>query len=155
MPNTKPFVAVACIAESVIIEKNDIPSVIRIVDTFTVRLPANLPTNLKPAHVLDAYIALKSGDIKGTFNLECVIRPPSGKDRLIGSWPVVFEGGIHGVNLNLKISIQGIEFDSPYWLDVLWGTEKELLTSIPFRFKQTVEEQGLVEANTNETKSDD
>src|SRR3970040_2336650 len=70
MVNTKPFVAAACLAEVVIIEPDNVASIIRIADTFFIDVPPDLPADLKPAIVLNAFISLKSGDVKGSFDVE-------------------------------------------------------------------------------------
>lgn len=137
MANTEPFVQVACIAESVLIEKDGVASAIRMVDTFSVNEPANLPPNIKPAVTLNVLISLKSGDVKGESEIELGAHSPSGKTKSFGTRPVVLEGGIHGMSIKVTLNVLGLEYDEkPYWLDVLWGKEKKRLTSIPFRFKR-------------------
>lgn len=154
MANTKPFVAVASLAEVVIIEPDDVASIIRIADTFHVHIPPNLPAEAKPAIVLNAFVSLKSGDVKGTFDVGLLLRPPSGKEHLFGTWPVVLEGGIHGANIRMKLDLRGLELEKIYWIDVLWGEQKEVLTSIPFRFKRAeATKDGPVEPNTQEKQS--
>ena len=140
MVNTKPFVAAACLAEVVIIEPDNVASIIRIADTFFIDVPPDLPADLKPAIVLNAFISLKSGDVKGSFDVELMLRPPSGEDHSFGSRPVLLEGGIHGANIRIRLDLRGIQLDKPYWLDALWGKEREVLTSIPFQFKRRTEQ---------------
>jgi hypothetical protein len=137
MANDRPYVQTACVAESILIEPDGVASVIRMVDTFTVDEPANMPANMKPATTLNVLISLKSGDVKGQSDLELVLRLPSGKTQSFGARPVDLEGGIHGANMKVALNVLGLEYGAPYWLDVFWGGKKLLLTSIPFRFRRS------------------
>lgn len=143
MANTEPYVQAACIAESVLVESDGVASAIRMTDTFTVNEPPNMPANLKPAMALNVFIALKSGDVKGESEIELVLRPPSGKTQSFGTRPIVLEGGIHGATMKVTLNVLGLEYgDKPYWLDVLWGKQKKVLSSIPFRFKRAEQPMG-------------
>jgi len=133
MANTKPYVAVACLAESVLTEPDGVASIIRIADTFTVDLSA-IQAGAKAGIVLSVFISLKSGDVKGVFQVELLLRTPSGKTHSFGPKPIELKGGIHGANMKVKLDLRGIEMEKEYWLDVLWEKGGELLTSIPFRF---------------------
>jgi hypothetical protein len=148
MANTEPYVQVACIAESVLIEPDGVASAIRMVDTFSVNEPANMPANMKPAVTLSVLISLKSGDVKGESEIELVAHSPSGKTKSFGTRPIVLEGGIHGTSIKMTLNVLGLEYgDTPYWIDVLWGKEKKRLTSIPFRFKRIADSMAAGDVN--------
>src|SRR5438552_10324338 len=94
MPNTKPYVAVACVCEKVLMEPDAVNSAIRIVDTYTLSVqPQPLPPGLKVPLALTIYVSLKSGDVTGQHNLGLVGHRPSGQNTLSQEWPVVIEGG--------------------------------------------------------------
>jgi hypothetical protein len=137
MATPKPFVQVACLASQVIVEPDGSATLVRIADTFTVDVPRDLPADFKPSAVLDIYIALKSGDVPpGKFNVELLMRPPNKPPKAYGPREILLEGGIHGAAMQVKLHVVGLEFDETYWIDLLWDTKKEVITSIPFRFKR-------------------
>jgi hypothetical protein len=129
MANTKPFVQAALLCEQVL-KEGEIVSAIRIVDTFTLDLPTDLGPNVVPSIELNLIVALKSGDVKGPYEIAVVLRQPDGKVNPPKKWPVVLEGGIHGAQLTAKILIAKPKMGL-YWFDILG--QDELLTSVPFR----------------------
>ena len=133
MANTKPFVALACICEKALQEKDGVLSLIRVIDTVNVR--PGTPAGIKPAIEYVAVISLKSGDIFGSFDkLQIAMRAPNGKVKRISKHtiPTMFNGGAHGVNVQIKLTIVVEEFGL-FWFDVVWGDE--VLTSIPLDVK--------------------
>ena len=134
-PNdAKPLVQVACVCEKVIIEADKVATLIRIVDTYFLEIPSEpLPQGIKPVIQLTAFIALKSGDVVGNFEVGIRLRrPEETKDGEIRKWPVEFRGEESGVHLKIDFVVQEPKLGL-YWWDVLW--EDELLTRIPFRLK--------------------
>lgn len=134
MPNSKPFVAVAAICEKVLHEKDGVLSVIRIVDTFYVQPPSDVAPNVVPSVRLNALVSLKSGDVIGESDVSFKFRTPGG--RTLNSperFPVLFNGGEHGVNVITTFTLQlpAGEAYGLYWFDVLWNSE--VLTSVPFK----------------------
>jgi hypothetical protein len=131
MKNTKPYVAIATVCEKVLLEKDGVVSVIRVVDTFTV---AELPAGALPNLALTAMIALKAGDLVGESRLSLIIAAPDGtRSPFPESWPVVFGGGETGANFVVTF---GLPPNKPglYWIEVLWNGES--LTKIPIRLRQ-------------------
>lgn len=136
MANTRPFVVAAFFCENLIEDKDNVLTAIRIIDTYYLTLPTNLPDlppDVKPAIEVTGLISLKSGDVVGPYKLDLMMRRPTKGEKPVrlspeGGWPVVFNGGEHGVNLKMKFPL-GVKTFGLYWFDVMW--ENELLTSIP------------------------
>jgi len=132
MANAKPYVAVACVCEQVLIEPDNVASIIRIVDTYTLD-PLPVPpagVKLQPHVPLNAFVSIKSGDVRGAHEVGLLLRKPDGKTGPLQKWPVELRGGEHGANLRIKFVIPDPAMGL-YWFDVLW--EDEVLTSIPFK----------------------
>jgi hypothetical protein len=132
--NAKPLVQVACVCEKVLIEPDKVASVIRIVDTSFLDIPPDpLPSGMEPAISLTAFIALKSGDVAGNFDVGIRLRrPEETKEGEIRKWPVEFRGEESGVHLRIDFVVKEPKLGL-YWWDVLWGDD--VLTRIPFRLK--------------------
>jgi hypothetical protein len=146
--NSKPFVQIACVCEKVLIEPDNVASLIRVVDTYALALPTpELPAGVQIAFLI-AFISLKSGDVVGEFEVGLRLNHPDGKDYPIRRWPVEFRGGESGVNLKIAFSLPDAKFGL-YWFDVLWGDE--VLTRIPFRLKAASTESTASEAAPTET----
>lgn len=138
MLNSKPFVQVACVCEKVLIEPDSVASLIRIVDTYFMNPIEGLPPDIGIKTDLSVFISLKSGDLVGEFQIGMRLRGPDGAPAKTLTWPVAFNGGEHGVNAKIALTLLGQKFGL-YWFDVLWGDE--LLTSIPFQLKPISVEQ--------------
>jgi hypothetical protein len=131
MQNTKPYVNVACICEKVLQEKDNVLSAIRLVDTYYLQPPPLMPEGITGAVDLSALVLLKSGDVTGKSELGIQIRAPSGRViELPEKWPVLLNGGEHGVNFVMKFTMPVREFGL-HWFDVVW--QGEVLTSFPLK----------------------
>lgn len=128
----KPLVQVACVCEKVLIEPDSVPSLIRIVDTYHLRVPADQPLAPTVGVDLTVFVSLKSGEVVGSFEVGLTLKNPNGKVDGPRKWPVVFNGGEHGANLKIVFTLLS-PTTGLYWFDVLWG--EEVLTRIPFRLK--------------------
>lgn len=139
MGNTLPFVAVACFCENILKDKDDVASAIRIVDTyFLPPLPegVTLPEGLHGVIVLNGLILLKSGDVTGPGTISFIMNKLDGEKVELspaGGWPVVMNGGVHGVNVRVQVPL-GVKNFGTYWFDVLWNGE--VLTRMPLRLQQ-------------------
>lgn len=133
VPNPKPFVQVACICEKVLRENDDVPSLIRIVEVFTLEPPPKLPPGISASVTLPLtiFVALVAGDVVGEHTLSINLTRPNGTTTRVSDLPVVFVGG-GGVNLQIGFNLQSPE-EGLYWFDVLWVDE--VLTRIPVRFR--------------------
>ncbi len=132
MPTPKPFVQIACVCEKVLIEPDNVPSLIRVVDTYTLNTPTEPPPGFKTGAKLTAYVSLKSGDVIGNFEVGLRLIPPDGKGHPVKKWPTEFRGNEHGVNMKIEFTLEDPQFGL-YWFDVLWGDD--VLTRIPFRLR--------------------
>jgi hypothetical protein len=133
--NTTPYVALACICERVLQDKDSVMSLIRVVDTYYLTIPADAPKDATPAFEVAAVISLKSGDLVGSFNkLQIVGNNPGGERKAMTEKPIptIFNGGAHGVNVQLNLTVVVKKFGM-FWFDVLWGDE--VLTRIPLDVK--------------------
>ena len=131
MANTEPFVALACICEN-ILRDGDVYSAIKIVDTVAISIPTGFQGT--PSVVFNILVGLKSGDVVGKSELALAVRRPSGKPASAPQpWPILLNGGEHGVILHGKIQLPATEFGL-FWFDVLWNGKR--LTSIPLKLVQ-------------------
>jgi hypothetical protein len=148
MPTPRPFVQAACVCEKVLIEPDNVASLIRIVDTYTLRLPDETP--VLPGVLgldLSAFVSLKSGDVVGQFEIGLQLTDPEGSKQPIRKWPVILNGGEHGANLRLNFVLANPKHGL-YWFDVLWNDEA--LTRIPFRIKFELRSDQTAKSNGRE-----
>ncbi len=127
-----PYLVAALLCEKVLQEKNEVVSLIRIVDRFMVTVsalgsPENMPTI--PIN-LTAFVSLKSGGARGRYTIKWRAETPSGIKEPEQLFPVLFEGEDRGVNLILNLNMV-VDQEGLYWFDVL--LEDQLLTRIPLR----------------------
>src|SRR5437762_3193915 len=137
MANKRPFVAVAAFCEKLLEEKDGVMTAIRIVDTYFVPpVSPNMPPDAMPVAEINGLIALKSGDLIGKFTVGLVMENTKGERKTLspeGGWPVVFNGGEHGVQIKLDFHV-AIKNLGLCWFDVLFGDE--VLTRIPLRIRE-------------------
>ncbi len=147
MANTIPFVSVATLCDAVLEGKDNVLSIIRIVDTYTVNktpppAPVQLPPGALPAVVVKGLISLRAGDLVGEHRISLVLENPKGERKTLspaGGWPVVFRGGEHGVNIRLEFPL-GVKNYGLCWFDVFFGEQESvLLTRIPLRLQDPEE----------------
>ena len=130
----KPLVQVACVCEKVLIEADGVPSLIRIVDTYTLNVTEDEPLPEGAGVDLTAFVALRSGEVVGTFDVGLRLTNPLGTAAQIQKWKIVLNGGEHGANLRVNFVLAKPK-EGLYWLDVLWAEEDDLLARIPFRLR--------------------
>lgn len=131
MANPKPLVQAACLCESVLTEPDKVSSLIRIIDTIYLVLPENQPGGTIPQVFLRLYVSLKSGDVQGEYDIDILLRSPSGKSvAMPQKWHISFLGGESGATLTVNFGLPVKEFGL-FWYDVIWNGE--VLTSVPFK----------------------
>lgn len=131
MANAKPWVALACVCEHVLHEKDNVMSAIRIVDIFHVApRPPDMPSTAKQRIDIQALVGVKAGDLSGPFTVQIVLCYPSGLRKELPPFPVTLKGGEQGHNVSMRLTVEVREYGL-YWFDVLW--EGEMLTRIPFK----------------------
>ena len=130
--STGPYLNAALLCEKVLQEKDEVISIIRMVDRITLTTYASLsPDSLPPLPInLYALIALKSGSAKGRHTVKWINETPSGVRLPEQLLPVLFEGDDRGVNLVLNINMV-VDQEGVYWFEV--PLEDQLLTRIPLR----------------------
>jgi hypothetical protein len=124
-----PYVQVAAICMTPLIEQQGLLSVIRIQDRIQL---AGLTENMQPQPLnsLTLVVALKSGEMTGKFALNIVPITPSGK-RLPGpSMSILFEGQERGTVMMAPLMVVAEE-EGLYWFEVT--LEDMILTRIPLR----------------------
>jgi hypothetical protein len=142
MSSARPYLAAALMCERVLEEKDQVLSIIRVVDNFYIQpVPKDLPNEAKPVAPFVAVLAFKksfaeTSPIKHTVKL--VLYGPSGKvvktagqaEEAVISF--VFEAEKTGANIvvNALLSANDIAFGT-YWYQVT--VDGEEVTRIPFR----------------------
>lgn len=129
---TGPFLAAALICEKVLQEKDNVFSVVRIIDrlTHTIQAPA-MPADLpKISFQFVVFLSFKAGSARGRHQIEVVSEAPSGQRKPLFNTSALFEGEDRGHNLVVRT---GMEFDAEglYWFDVL--VDGSLMSRMPFR----------------------
>lgn len=143
MSQPRPWVQAACVCEKVLIEADSVPSLIRIVDTYSLQVPQSVGVDLT------AFVALRSGKVVGEFEVGMQLTDPEGTKTPVRTWPVVFNGEEHGANLKMNFLLTNPNIGL-YWFDVLW--RNEVLTRIPFRIKYVERDAAPVESTETETQ---
>lgn len=138
MPTTKlPVVTVAAICERVLQERDNVISVIRLVDKFFIS--SIVPTDGSFAMPITILLALKTGSADpGEHWVSIRVRRPSGAITALEAhrWPVQFgEEANSGGNLILNLPLKTTDFGM-HWIDVL--CDDQPLTTIPFTLLQQV-----------------
>jgi hypothetical protein len=150
MQSPKPFVNIACLCEKILTEKDDVLSLIRLVDSFTVSIPPNMPTDTKPHLTLNAVLGLRQppGEtITGKHVVKMRLHGPTKASSEVPKFDAEFADGKAGLNLLMAL-VLGIENYGQCRLDVEW--DGEILTSIPFTLTQA---QAQNDASTEPPKS--
>lgn len=135
VPDTGPYVHVACFCERVLQEADGVLSAIRIVDRFFIQMDSNSGAGPAPLPPIPAtlLIMLKSGSARGTIELRIESEAPDGLRQSMLTVPVLFEGEDRGHNLVLPLELQP-RHAGLHWFDLL--LEDRLLTRVPLRVVQ-------------------
>lgn len=128
-----PYIGCAVLCEKVLQERDNVVSLIRIVDRTIISgrgpdAPEELPSFPLTQTV---FVALKSGLARGKYIIAIQAHSPSG--RPVGEpiqVPALFEGDERGVNVIASVTLQ-VEEEGLYWFDV--SVEGQSLTRIPLR----------------------
>jgi hypothetical protein len=152
MKTSKPLLAAAFICEKVLQDKDDALSAIRIVDTFTVSIPSDIPLGVQPQIGLTLLVSFKAGDAEGKHELLVKLRSPAG-DEIKGHYGQVplrpdekasqgykanfeFKPGQpeDGANLVISCSLPIKQFGL-YYFEVF--VDDEMVTRVPFRLRES------------------
>ncbi len=125
----RPWVIVAAFCQTAIQEATGTLSIIKVVDGLTL---AGTTKEMQPTPVqLTLALVLKSGEMKGQYNLKIRFNSPSQVKQTGPSIPCYFEGGDRGVQAVVPIGMIATE-PGVYWFDVLIE-EDTTLTRLPLR----------------------
>ncbi len=128
-----PYLKTAVLCEHVLREKDDVPSLIRIIDRIIhTRTDPDAPIEMPPvSYNLRAFISLTSGEARGSHELKIELEEPSGlrKPPMMVS-TVLFEGEDKGVNLVVNMATT-FEYQGLYWFNLY--LDDKLLTKMPLR----------------------
>jgi hypothetical protein len=116
--------------ELALIEKDNVLSAIRMIDTLYMQPPAPLPPDETPGVRVTLLVSLKSGDVIGDRQIKVMLRPVSGAAIEIYSGTHNFRGGEHGQNLRIH-TIISVADSGLLWFDVM--ETGDVLTSVPLR----------------------
>lgn len=127
-----PFLSVAAICERAITEKDDVLSMIRIVDRVTVtgegpEAPAEMPTvRLNPTIVL----AFKGGDAVGAHTVQVEFESPEGESVLpTREFPIALDRPESGAAIVLQATLE-LSKVGTYWVAV--SVDGQLMTKLPY-----------------------
>ena len=124
----RPWVQLAALCQSALIENTGQVSIVRIIDRWMVVGPDRemQPTTIQ----LNMAVILKSDQMKGQYRLRIDLRSPTGSVTKGPELPALFEGDDRGVQAILPTGVMVTEAGL-YWFEVM--VEDELITRVPLR----------------------
>jgi hypothetical protein len=129
-----PYVAVAALCDAVLDEKNNRISCIRFLDKIDVNVAGDesaLATWPGIPVPVWGFLSFKSGEFVGKKIITIALEKPNGERASpVQSYPAVFQGKEHGINLILQFMIETKE-SGLFWFDVM--IDEECATRIPLR----------------------
>lgn len=131
-----PYLTAALFCERVIEDKEGVLSVIRIMDSIVIELPADAPDDFPSEHnrlpvAFDGLIAIKTGDSPGEHTLRVEMISPSGKRSETHRHVVALKEQEHGgANLTLHNTIK-LKHGGLFHFEVF--IDDRLATRVPFR----------------------
>jgi hypothetical protein len=144
----KPYLAAAFFCEKVLEQKDDVLTIVRIVDTFFVTIPDNLPLSpgVKPAIQIAGLLSFKKASL-GTegekHEARMKLRLPSGRVHSLPAREFNFKPDeLSGYNMILNIAL-GVEEYGLFWLEISVDDD-EVMTRMPFRLLQAVSPPTLI-----------
>ncbi len=140
-----PYLLAAIFCERVLQEKDNVLTVVRIIDRLTITAAGLQPPEEMPPSNVSVFllVILKSGFIRARHTLRIIPTTPSGRTLPEMSAGVLLEGDDRGVNVILNVQLLASE-EGVYWFQVLF--EEQLLTRVPLRILyQRVTQGGLFE----------
>ena len=125
----RPWVQVAVLCQTALVENTGHLTVVRIVDRIT--LPG-ITAELQPTPVqLTMAIVLKSDQMQGNYPIKIRCTSPNGTVTSGVEMPFLFEGNDRGVQVVLPMGMIATE-QGVYWFDILIENEI-VLTRVPLR----------------------
>ena len=122
----RPWIQVAAICHTALIENTGQLSVIRITDRLAI---GGVTPQMQPQPLqLTMALSIKSGEMHGQYNLRLKVTSPQGQETMGQEIMILFEGGDRGVQSVIPIAMVVSETGT-YWFDVV--LEEEVLTRVP------------------------
>ncbi len=138
-----PYLAAALFCEQVLDEKDNVKSLIRVIDRLMVQASGREVPDAMPPITRDlvAVLIFKSGDARGTVPVTIRLTRPSGITDPDPVWQgtILMEGGIRGSTLVLRTRT-AFQEPGPYWYSVYVGDQ--LSTKMPFEVIYTITKMG-------------
>lgn len=127
-----PYVKAALLCENLIEGKDNVLSLIRVVDTINhVEASPNPPAELPPfTYPLVLLVSLVAGDAIGRVDVRIDVRGPSGLKTTLCSLPVQFLNSSNTQNLIIQAPFQFTK-EGPHWFEIYLGDSQEPLTMVP------------------------
>lgn len=131
-----PIVVSAVLCEKVLQEKDNVISIIRIIDTLTTEKP--IPPDTTTPMLLTLFVSLRSGSASGEHRATMEVRRPSGLVKKVETeWTAQLPSDPLGL-VNFVIALPVIPNEvGVYTVDVLWDGEP--IASVPFKLLQPLD----------------
>lgn len=140
--NSGPFVTLAVFCERLLREADDVVSLIRVVDKFTLALPEGDDERFG---VVEAtlIVGMKAGGYVGPAEIAADHVRPDGTRRAVGREHVEFAGPLDGVQITADVRV-GVRETGLYWFEVRFNDR--LLTRTPMLVEVMRVPSGTAEA---------
>jgi hypothetical protein len=148
---THPWLAAATICQQLLEEKDNVISIIRMIDVFTLPKPPGWDGKTPGGLPLLGFLAFRAGDAKGTRTVRLFAVSPNGKRKKVHETEVEFLGGNTGINMRLQILFT-FKAEGTHWIEVF--VDKHLMTRIPISiaFQPAQLSEGATEQETEKTE---
>jgi hypothetical protein len=125
-----PYVQLAAFCENVVVDKQDVLTLVRVVDLITLQLAGPGVPQVMPmvVHQLKLVVSLRSGTARGRHSVRVDMQAPDGGVRRGPEYSMLFEADHRGGALITDVQLE-VEFEGTYWFDV--RCDEQLLTRIP------------------------
>ena len=146
-----PYVQVAAFSEKVLDEKDEVKSLIRIIDRVTHqwRGTGTLPEEMEPFDYEVVFtVMLKPGRARGTHRVRLSLESPAAEVRDVASTDVYLEAEDRGTTIVARMSIH-IEQAGLYWMRV--HVDQQEITRAPLRV--VYEGVGLAQSPSSEPET--
>lgn len=130
-----PYIKAALLCDQVIEGKDNVLSLIRVVDTVAHTEAGPNAPDVMPAfsHALKLVIMLVAGDAVGRHELRIDLLKPNGLRQTGAVLPVQFLGVSTGTQHMILEMNLAIELEGPYWFEIFLDSDTEPVTKVPLR----------------------
>ncbi|MBI4236091.1 MAG: hypothetical protein HY688_01875 [Chloroflexi bacterium] len=131
-PARGPNLTMACFCEGVLEEKDNVKSIIRVIDRLTISATgSDAPAEMRPMdYAMHFVVMLKSGSARGSHELKIEPEGPDGLKRQPTVLSVFLEGDDRGADV---VGQMRIRWTAPglWWFNIYVGDT--IVTRVPFR----------------------